>query len=145
VLFAGLFGTQTILKSANNAGYAFPLIFQFVVVFHYWSWYVFSFDKLRAFKKSTAGLPLNVSRYDRMLAGMRGVPNFTATVILLNLISGLMVFWYCRLGGPTLLRFGFDYNYFLYFLVLHVTFSFKPDLKFWRHIRPSANLATESG
>src|SRR5262249_33599116 len=46
VVAAGFGIIQTILKSSNNAGYVFPLIFQFVVVFHYWSWYVFSLDKL---------------------------------------------------------------------------------------------------
>ncbi len=54
-VLAGAFAsTQTILKSSNNAGYAFPLIFQFAVVFHYWSWYVFSFDKLRANRGASA-------------------------------------------------------------------------------------------
>jgi hypothetical protein len=36
------------------------------------------------------------------------------------------VLWYYKLNGPAGLRFGFDYSYFLYFLVLHVTFSFSP-------------------
>ena len=48
VLGGAFAGTQMTLKSASNAGYPFPLIFQFVVVYHYWSWYVFSFDKLKA-------------------------------------------------------------------------------------------------
>ena len=56
VLVDAFAGTQMILKSSSNAGYPFPLIFQFVVVFHYWSWYVFSFDKLRANRaKAVAG------------------------------------------------------------------------------------------
>ena len=115
-----------ILKSSSNAGYPFPLIFQFVVVFHYWSWYVFSFDKLR----TAASKPLQPSTirepYDRVLDYLRRGPYFTAAVIGLNLIAAAGAFWYYKLNGPTTLRFAFDYNYFLYFLVFHVTFSFSP-------------------
>jgi hypothetical protein len=126
VVAAGFGITQTILKSSNSAGYAFPLIFQFVVVFHYWSWYVFSFDKLRVFR----GKPLPPVRanslYDRMLGYLRRTPYFTAAVLMANLVSAAGTFWYYRFNGPTALRFAFDYNYFLYFLVFHVTFSFNP-------------------
>ncbi|HKP38334.1 MAG TPA: hypothetical protein VJT71_15855, partial [Pyrinomonadaceae bacterium] len=101
VLVAGLFGLQTILKGSNNAGYAFPLIFQFVVVFHYWSWYVFSFDKQHALKNSAPTSPVTaLSPYDRMLAWLRPARNFWTVTLLLNLVSGLGVFWYYRLNGP---------------------------------------------
>lgn len=129
-VLAGAFaGTQTILKSSNNAGYAFPLIFQFAVVFHYWSWYVFSFDKLRAKAPSSPRTATSLRFYDKVLAYLGSKPHFTATVIVLNLISAVVVLWYYRLGGPGSLRFLFDYNYFLYFLVFHVTFSFRPTLR----------------
>lgn len=136
VLVVAFAGTQMILKSSSNAGYPFPLIFQFVVVFHYWSWYVFSFDKLRAGRRSFPGsaqssTPTHSSHYDRMLDYLRSAPYFTGAVIALNLISAAGVVWYYRLNGPASLRFGFDYSYFLYFLVLHVTFSFKPQMR-WR-------------
>lgn len=128
-VLAGAFAaTQTILKSSNNAGYAFPLIFQFAVVFHYWSWYVFSFDKLRAKRPTPARPPTSLSTYDKMLTYMGSTPHFTAAVIVLNLISVVGVLWYYRLGGPGPLRYFLDYNYFLYFLVFHVTFSFRPTL-----------------
>jgi hypothetical protein len=130
-VLAGAFaGTQTILKSSNNAGYPFPLIFQFAVVFHYWSWYVFSFDKLRA-KPSPPTRPATSLRlYDKLLTYLASKPHFTAIVIVLNLISVVGVLWYYRLGGPGALRYFLDYNYFLYFLVFHVTFSFRPRLRF---------------
>jgi hypothetical protein len=129
-VLAGAFaGTQTILKSSNNAGYAFPLIFQFAVVFHYWSWYVFSFDKLRA-KRPAPPRPLTgLSRYDKMLTYLGSKRHFTGAVIVLNLMSVIGVLWYYRLGGPGGSRYFFDYNYFLYFLVFHVTFSFRPTLR----------------
>jgi hypothetical protein len=50
-------------------------------------------------------------------------------VIVLNLISAVGVLWYYRPGGPAALRYFLDYNYFLYFLVFHVTFSFRPTLR----------------
>ncbi|MGH9932621.1 MAG: hypothetical protein ACREA9_25740, partial [Pyrinomonadaceae bacterium] len=129
VMAGTFFGIQTILKSSNNAGYAFPLIFQFAVVFHYWSWYVFSFDKLRVNPRQPARpRPTNLRIYDRMLSYLGSKPHFTAIVIALNVISVLVVLWYYRLGGPSALGYFFDYNYFLYFLVFHVTFSFRPTL-----------------
>ncbi len=129
VMAGTFFGIQTLLKSSNNAGYAFPLTFQFAVVFHYWSWYVFSFDKLRVSSRAPAQPSTNVRLYDRMLSYLVSKPHFTATVIVANLISVLVVLWYYRLGGPSGLRYFFDYNYFLYFLVFHVTFSFRPILR----------------
>lgn len=128
-VLAGAFaGTQTILKSSNNAGYPFPLIFQFAVVFHYWSWYVFSFDKLRAKRPAAARPPTSLRPYDKLLTYLTSKPHFSAIVIVLNLISAVGVLWYYRLGGPGVVRYFFDYNYFLYFLVFHVTFSFRPTL-----------------
>ena len=126
VLASAFAGTQMILKSSSNAGYPFPLIFQFVVVFHYWSWYVFSFDKLRTSPSKPLPAASAGGPYDRMLGYLRRSPYFTATVMGLNLISAAGVLWYYKLNGPAGLRFAFDYNYFLYFLVLHVTFSFSP-------------------
>jgi hypothetical protein len=129
-VLAGAFaGTQTVLKSSNNAGYPFPLIFQFAVVFHYWSWYVFSFDKLRAKPALPARPASSLRPYDRLLAYLSSKPHFTAIVIVLNLISAVGVLWYYRPGGPSPFRYFLDYNYFLYFLVFHVTFSFRPRLR----------------
>jgi hypothetical protein len=129
VMASVFFGIQTILKSSNNAGYAFPLIFQFAVVFHYWSWYVFSFDKLHANSRLPSTLATSPRLYDRMLSYLGSKPHFTAIVIVMNVISVLFVLWYYRFGAPSVLRYLFDYNYFLYFLVFHVTFSFRPRLR----------------
>ena len=121
--------SHTVLKTSNNAGYAFPLIFQFAVVFHYWSWYVFSFDKLRSNSRPPLSSATTPRLYDRMLSHLGNKRDFTAAVIGLNLISVLLVLWYYRFGAPSGLRYFFDYNYFLYFLVFHVTFSFRPRLR----------------
>ncbi|HEX8137428.1 MAG TPA: hypothetical protein VF544_07545 [Pyrinomonadaceae bacterium] len=130
LLLVAIFGVlQKAIRAGGGAGYEFPVMFQMVVVFHYWSWYVFSFDKLRAglAQPPTTTVPARQSSlYERMLVNLRSLPRFTALVVALNLISLAGVLWYSRLHGPAALRFVFDYNYFLYFLVFHVTFSFGP-------------------
>lgn len=130
LVLAGSFAVvQTLLKSSSNAGYPFPLIFQFAVVFHYFSWYVFSFDKLATLSDSPAQSSA-LSRYEKILGYLRRTPSFALTMVALNLISAAGVIWYYRIGGPGLLRYVFDYNCFLYILVFHVTFSFRPRLSF---------------
>ncbi|MDT5062687.1 MAG: hypothetical protein QOH63_3146 [Acidobacteriota bacterium] len=128
VIFALL---QKVLRETSGAGYVVPVMFQLVVVFHYWSWYVFSFNKLFAARDAptiaaAAAPSTSQALYDRMLARLRNVSNFTMIVIALNLISVAGVLWYNNWDGPAALRYVFDYSYFLYFLVFHVTFSFGP-------------------
>ncbi len=126
VFAATLFILQTALKGASRAGYVVPMIFQFVVVFHYFSWYVFSFDKLRALRVAPVKTVRDGSFYERLLASLRSAPRFAAIVAALTLLSAAGVGWFYQLNGPSSLRYVFDYNYFLYFLVFHVTFSFSP-------------------
>ena len=127
---------QKVIRETGGAGYVVPVMFQLVVVFHYWSWYVFSFNKLLAARHApntaTASAAVAVTPatstalYDRMLARLRSISNFTLVVVALNLLSIAGVLWYGRWDGPAALRYTFDYSYFLYFLVFHVTFSFGP-------------------
>jgi hypothetical protein len=124
---------QKVIRETGGAGYVVPVMFQLVVVFHYWSWYVFSFNKLFAARHAptgavaaTAAPPTSPALYDRLLARLRSVSNFTVVVIALNLLSVAGVLWYGKWDGPAALRYVFDYSYFLYFLVFHVTFSFGP-------------------
>jgi len=119
---------QAIIKAAGGAGFDAPVMFQMVVVFHYWSWYVFSLNKLRATERSTppASASSSLTLYDRMLGLFRSVPNFLMLVVALNLLSVAGVLWYNKWDAPAALRYVFDYKYFLYFLVFHVTFSFNP-------------------
>lgn len=126
IFAVSLFVLQTFLKTASRAGYAVPMIFQFVVVFHYFSWYVFSFDKLRALRSVSVKAPQADNFYDRLLARLRRAPGFAAIVVVLTTLSAAGVIWYYQFNAPTGLRYVFDYNYFLYFLVFHVTFSFNP-------------------
>lgn len=122
LLFAVL---QTGLKSLARADYAAPMIFQFVVVFHYWSWYVFSARKMR--RGTPAPTPQATSYYDRMLAALRRPQVFLTTAIALNAASAVAAWVYYQTDlAPPASRFALDYHYFLYFLVLHVTFSFAP-------------------
>ncbi len=145
--FALLIGVFAVLQKTITAlgvrGLDVPIMFQMVVVFHYWSWYVFSFDKLGAFKGAKApgaqganaasaqganqlSTASESSAFDRLLVWLRSTKNFTLFVIGLNLLSLAGVLWFSKLDGPPALRFVFDYSYFLYFLVFHVTFSFGP-------------------
>lgn len=135
LLFAGL---QYGLKLSTRAGYDMPMIFQLVVVFHYWSWYVFSLNKMRApASASLAAPPANT--YERLLGRLKQLPQFLVAMLTLNLLSAAAAFWYYRSGhAPASVRFFLDYNYFLYFLVLHVTFSFAPKLNartWWSRFR----------
>lgn len=127
---------HNVQKISQQAGHVTPLLFQFVVVFHYFSWYLFSFDKLRV----TGSLPnahSGSSLYDRLVGCLKNRREFAFAVVLLNLASLAGAFWYAQAGGPGSLRYAFAYDYFLYFLVFHVSFSFGP-----RHSRksPSAGL-----
>jgi hypothetical protein len=122
--------SQKLIRTGSNTGIDFPIMFQLIVVFHYWSWYVFSFERLRAMPPAERVQPSEVSEgaglYERLLGYLRSLPHFTALVVVLNLLSLAGVLWYSKLHGPAWLRYFFDYSYFLYFLVFHVTFSFAP-------------------
>ena len=127
-LVATFAALQAIIKAAGGAGFDAPVMFQMVVVFHYWSWYVFSLNKLRANEGSAppASASSSVTLYDRMLRSFGSAPNFLMLVVALNLLSIAGVLWHNKWDAPAALRYVFDYKYFLYFLVFHVTFSFSP-------------------
>ena len=126
ILLAIFIGLQQVLKKAIGFEHLLPMMFQVVVVFHYISWYVFSFDKLGVFSKSGLAPPGASGLYDRMLNYLRDTRTFAIVVVGLNLASLAGSVWYYQGNGPAVLRFGFDYSYFLYVLVFHVTFSFNP-------------------
>jgi hypothetical protein len=128
LLFLVVFAVLQKVIRLGKGEYEFPIMFQLVVVFHYWSWYVFSIDKLRALPNSVTNMSAASTLYDRIMSWFRTLPKFIALTVGLNLISLAGVIWYSKLDGPAPLRFVFDYSYFLYFLVLHVTFSFAPKL-----------------
>jgi hypothetical protein len=111
---------QQWLKDQSRSGSAVPMIFQFVVVFHYFRWYVLSFHKLHIF----AADGMDVVRADPL----RHERGFAMAVVGLNLVSFVLVCWYYLWNGPQPLRYGLDYSWFLYVLVFHVTFSFSPKL-----------------
>jgi hypothetical protein len=116
---------QAILKTSNLAEQSLRFFAQFVLVFHYFLWYVITFDKYRG-KAPASGQVARRNYYDRMLAYLRRTPQFPIAVVVLNLASLAGVAWYYQANAaPRLLSF-FDYRFFLYFLAFHVTFSFKP-------------------
>jgi len=103
-----------------------PLFFSFLVVFHYFSWYVFSLEKIGFGRDSGADRPGRESWVDRILGRMATRTSFLNAVLALNLISLAGVAVYHSLEGLGSLRYAFDLDYFLYFLVFHVTMSFAP-------------------
>jgi hypothetical protein len=122
-VFAGgqaLLGTSLRMKDTDTH------FFQLVVVFHYLLWYVFSFQRLRERRLSARPSVVTGNGYDRFLQWLGQPLQFGIAVIVLNAISVVGVCWYYIFSGPTTLRFAFDYNYFLYALVFHVTFSLQP-------------------
>ena len=126
MVFATLLaGLQAFLNDSIRLRDIDTHLFQLVVVFRYLLWYSFSFHKL---KMRQSGPPqfLLKGRYDRFLSWVGQPLQFSISVLLLNVVSFMGVLWYSSLGGPAILRFAFDYKYFLYALVFHVTFSLKP-------------------
>jgi hypothetical protein len=123
-MIAFVIALQAIFKTSNLAEQSLRFFAQFVLVFHYFLWYVITFHKYRG--KAPAGQVMPRNHYDRMLAYLRRTPQFPIAVVVLNLASLAGVAWYYQANAaPRLLSF-FDYRFFLYFLAFHVTFSFKP-------------------
>ena len=108
--------------------YAAPLFFVFLVVFHYWSWYVFSLEKIasrpasRNFQPTKTGL-------DALLARISTRRGFLTAVVLLNLVSFAGAYAYNVMHFSDRLKYAFDLKYFLYILVFHVTTSFVPKMQ----------------
>ena len=121
----GMVAFQQVFRPFAKLGYVMPMIFQVIVVFHYFSWYVFSYSKFGAIKKSGIQ-PKSSGILENFLINLRDPLFFTVVMIGLNLIAFAGVLWYYVGGAPDILKYGFNYSYFLYFLVFHVTFSFKP-------------------
>lgn len=125
VLATVLAGLQALFNDSIRLRDTDTHLFQLVVVFHYLLWYSFSFHKLKMRRGGPPPYLFN-GRYDRFLKRLSQPLEFSISVLLLNLVSLMGVLWYYSLGGPAILRFAFDYKYFLYALVFHVTFSLKP-------------------
>jgi len=116
---------QAIFKTSNLAEQSLRFFAQFVLVFHYFLWYVITFNKYRG-KSPAVGQIVPHNLYDRMLAYLRRTPQFPIAVVVLNLASLAGVAWYYQANAAPRLLYFFDYRFFLYFLAFHVTFSFKP-------------------
>ena len=114
-----MFLAMTGMKILRIEGIVEPLFFAFLVVFHYFSWYAFSLEKIaaaRAHPRLRGGIM-------RFLGTCRG---FLSTVIVLNMFSLAGVYAYQAQQVSSNLAYGFDLKYFMYFLVFHVTTSLVP-------------------
>jgi hypothetical protein len=123
----------TAMQWMRTHNYAAPLFFVFLVVFHYWSWYVFSLEKIALRPAQRAPQPVKTG-LDGLLARISTRRGFLTAVVALNLISFAGAYAYnvmhlsAHLAAPLAmpLRYAFDLKYFLYILVFHVTTSFVP-------------------
>ncbi len=127
VLFVGM---KFLLELGRYYALLTPLFFFFLVVFHYFSWYIFSLEIIE--QRSSSPHPVRIqdpNLLDRFLQKLDSRQGFLSVVVILNLVSltGVMV-WYA-LPEVTWLKYAFDLEYFLYFLVFHVTMSFAPKKK----------------
>jgi hypothetical protein len=110
------------MKYLRLNGFPAPVFFAFLVVFHYFSWYVFSLEKM------TAPAAVGRSREEggslfRWINTRRG---FLTVIVVMNVVSFAGAWGYRIMEVSPKLAYGFELKYFLYFLVLHVTTSFVP-------------------
>jgi hypothetical protein len=102
-----------------------PLFFHALVVFHYFSWYVFYLEKLQ--HQPTLPSPQrSFNGYDRFLQIISTRRGFIVLVLVLNAFSFLGAFAYQSGALPSGWQYLFDFRFFLFVLVLHVTMSFAP-------------------
>jgi hypothetical protein len=114
-----------LMKMARFNAVESPLFFAFLVVFHYFSWYVFYVEKILARPAGVAMRPA-LRPFDRFLQKVTTRNGFLTFVVIMNVVSFSAAYAYQVLQLSPALRFGFDLRYFLYFLVFHVTMSFAP-------------------
>ncbi len=126
---------MTGMKVARSNNIPLPLFFSFLVVFHYFSWYVFNLEKikLRQGKTLSHKSPQGFDRFLQIVGTRNGFLVFT---LAMNAISFAGVFSYLLLKDSHWLGYAFSLKYFLYILVFHVTVSFAP-----KPVAPAATAA----
>lgn len=102
-----------------------PLFFHSLVVFHYFSWYVFYLEKLRL-QPSRTSPQQAVNGFDRFLQTVSTRQGFVVLILVLNAASFLGAYAYQSGALNSGWQYLFDFRYFLLVLVLHVTMSFAP-------------------
>ena len=118
-----MMAAMTGMKFLRVQGWNAPLFFSFLVIFHYFSWYVFSLQKMAARSPESRNYGRSGRSFSSWIGTRRG---FVATVVVMNVLSFAGAWSYQVLGISGNLAYAFDLRYFLYFLVLHVTTSFVP-------------------
>jgi hypothetical protein len=121
-LFLGIVA-MTLMRVLRLNGLPAPLFFSFLVVFHYFSWYVFHLEKIAARARAVDHDYANGG--ERWLSALTTRPGFLRTVLLMNLASFAGA-WIYQTTGAAWMSYAFDVRFFLYVLVFHVTVSFAP-------------------
>jgi len=123
LLFAG---AATAIKVLRMHGLNSPSLFAFLVVFHYFSWYVFSLE--RAGASPTAQVVQHAAGLSAFLQLLRTVPGFLKAVVVMNVFFIGCAYAYYILRLSPALRVPFDFKFFIYLLVFHLTTSFVPKI-----------------
>lgn len=125
--FLGLFlftAAAVVIKALHLRGVNSPSFFAFLVVFHYFSWYVFSLE--RAGARPVAPTQNRPEGFAALLQVLRTVPGFLKAVVVMNVFFIGCAYAYYVLHISPALKIAFDFKVFIYLLVFHVTTSFVP-------------------
>jgi len=114
---------MTAMRLLRWHGWIAPLFFTYLVIFHYFSWYVFSLEKIAARIPALRSVEERRGSFFSWLSSRRG---FLTAVVVLNVLSFTLTWSFQIVNLSGKLAYAFDLKYFLYFLVLHVTTSFVP-------------------
>jgi hypothetical protein len=96
--------------------------------YHYVSWYLFSTDRLKARSATTGNAMAAAAAPAGFWGAVTARPRpFVAFMLAANAASGLLLFLYLwRPEALAPLSFGFEFDYFPYWTIPHVTLSFLP-------------------
>jgi len=121
-IFLFVIAAMTAMKDLRLNDLPAPVFFAFLVVFHYFSWYVFSLEKMAmsADEDQTRDDGFSLMKWIQTRRG------FLTTIVVMNILSFAGAWSYRIMEVSPKLAYGFELRYFLYFLVLHVTTSFVP-------------------
>jgi hypothetical protein len=122
LLFAG---AAAVIKGLRMHGLSSPSFFAFLVVFHYFSWYVFSLERASARPAPIARQAVGLKAF---LQFLRTVPGFLKAVVVMNVFFMGCAYAYYILHLSPALKVPFDFKFFTYLLVFHVTTSFVPKI-----------------
>jgi len=134
ILSASAFGVYKLLNGLFEAGVSVPSPLPFLIVAHYFIWYIFYFSKLDAqASRPSPAFQSAPGFLKTMLAFFQRKTSFVTLVVLLNCAFVGLTHAFLRFDSLSFLRYGLDYKYLVYPIIFHVTFSFHlPEKLSWK-------------